>query len=121
MENKSQRIGFLVTAGPYSFQSIDTMYHLARAAMHKGYGVSVFLYMDGVIAVNKNIVSPGERSITEMIGELTEKGARVVACGDCAQFRGMRRNDVILNARMTGIATLGEMMDECERFITLGT
>ncbi|MBE0432338.1 DsrE family protein [candidate division WOR-3 bacterium] len=114
------KIGFLVTAAPYSFQDIDTVYHLARAALQKGHGVNIFLFMDAVIAVNKNIRSPGERSVTEMMQELVARGARIVACGDCAQFRGLRRDILIENTRMTGIATLGEMIEECDRFVTLG-
>jgi sulfur relay (sulfurtransferase) complex TusBCD TusD component (DsrE family) len=120
METNQKKIGFMVTAGPYSFQNIDTMYYLAHEALNSGYGVNVFLYMDGVIAINKNIKSPGERSIPEMMKELVDKGARIVACGDCAQFRGMRRDGLVEKTRMTGIATLGEMLEECDRFVTLG-
>lgn len=120
MESKAVKIGFLVTSAPYSFQDIDTVYHLAKEALQKGHGVDIFLFMDAVIAVNKNIRSPGERSITEMMRELAAAGARIVACGDCAQFRGLRRDVLIDNARMTGIATLGEMIEECDRFVTLG-
>ncbi len=119
MDDKQKNIGFLVTAGPYSFQNIDTMYYLAHEALNKGYGVKVFLYMDGVIAINKNIKSPDERNIPEMMKELVDKGARIVACGDCAQFRGLRRDVLVEKTRITGIATLGEMIEECNRFVTL--
>lgn len=120
METKPAKIGFLVTTAPYSFQDIDTVYHLAKETLHKGIGVNIFLFMDAVIAVNKNIKSPGERSVMEMMQELAGAGARVVACGDCAQFRGLRRDVLIENTRMTGIATLGEMIEECDRFVSLG-
>ena len=120
MEAKPVKLGFLVTTAPYSFQDIDTVYHLAKEALGKGHRVNVFLFMDAVIAVNKNIKSPGERSVMEMMQELAAAGARVVACGDCAQFRGLRRDVLIENTRMTGIATLGEMIEECDRFVSLG-
>lgn len=117
---REKKLGLMVTTGPYSFEDIDTAYYLANEALKKGYGVNIFLFMDGVIAVNKNIRSPGERSIPEMMKELGDRGARIVACGDCGQFRGLRRDVLVENTRMTGIATLGEMIEECERFVTLG-
>ncbi len=119
MESK-KKIGFLVTAGPYTFEHIDTVYHLGKTALQKGIGVSIFLYLDAVIAINKNIKSPGERNIPAMLKELADAGARIVACGDCAHFRGVTRDLAVEGTKLTGIATLAELIEECDRFITLG-
>jgi tRNA 2-thiouridine synthesizing protein D len=96
------------------------MYHLAKAALEKGYGVSAFLYMDAVITLNRNIRSPGERSIPAMLKELTDGGAQIVACGECAKFRGIRRENLLEKTQLSGIASLSEMVETCDRFITLG-
>jgi tRNA 2-thiouridine synthesizing protein D len=117
--NNQKRIGFLITGGPYTYQAIDTAYNLSKSALQKGYGVSIFLYLDAVIALNKNIKSPGERHIPSMLKELSDAGAKIVACGDCAHFRGLFRENLIEGTKLTGIATLAEIIDECDRFITL--
>uniref|UniRef100_A0A7V1EGX6 Sulfur reduction protein DsrE n=1 Tax=candidate division WOR-3 bacterium TaxID=2052148 RepID=A0A7V1EGX6_UNCW3 len=114
-----KRIGFLITGGPYTYQAIDTAYNLSKSALQKGYGVSIFLYLDAVIALNKNIKSPGERHIPSMLKELSDAGAKIVACGDCAHFRGLFRENLIEGTKLTGIATLAEIIEECDRFITL--
>lgn len=120
MEGQKKKIGFLITAGPYTFEHLDTAYFLSKAALKKGLGVSIFLYLDGVTALNKNIKSPGERHIPSMFKELADEGVRIVACGDCAHFRGLTRELLIDGTRLTGIATLAEIIEECDRFITLG-
>lgn len=109
----------MITGGPYTYQAIDTAYNLSKSALQKGYGVSIFLYLDAVIALNKNIKSPGERHIPSMFKELSDAGAKIVACGDCAHFRGLFRENLIEGTKLTGIATLAEIIDECDRFITL--
>jgi tRNA 2-thiouridine synthesizing protein D len=114
------KIGFLVTAGPYTFQNLDTACHLSKAFLDRGDQVSIFLYMDAVIALNSNIRSPGERSVPGMLQELAGRGAQVVACGECAKFRGIRRDIVLEKTQLAGIASLAEMVESCDRFITLG-
>ncbi|MEO0185894.1 MAG: DsrE family protein [candidate division WOR-3 bacterium] len=120
MERQKKRIGFIVTAGPYTFEHLDTVYHLSKAAIEKGINVDIFLYLDGVIALNKNIKSPGERHIPSMMKELADLGAKIVACGDCAHFRGLFRENVIEGTKLTGIATLAEIIEECDRFVSFG-
>ncbi|MEO0106367.1 MAG: DsrE family protein [candidate division WOR-3 bacterium] len=120
MEKQNKRIGFLITGGPYTFEHLDTVYYLSKAAIEKGINVDIFLYLDGVIALNKNIKSPGERHIPSMLKELAESGAKIVACGDCAHFRGLFRDNVVEGTKLTGIATLAEMIEECDRFISFG-
>ena len=46
MEKKT--LGILLTTGPYTFQNSHTFYDLCKATLAKGYGVKVFLFMDGV-------------------------------------------------------------------------
>jgi tRNA 2-thiouridine synthesizing protein D len=114
------KLGILVTTAPYTFQNIDTAYHLAKAALDLGHEVLMFLYMDGVINANKNIRSPGERNVADMLRELAGLGVRIEACGECAKFRGIKRDQVVEGTRLTGISTLAEMVNESDRFVTLG-
>lgn len=119
MEEKKKKLGILVTAGPYTFQHIDTAYFIAKNAIEKGIEVNIFLFIDGVISLSSRIKSPGERHIPTMLKELAERGVNIVGCGDCAQFRGVLRENLYPEIRLAGIATLAEMVESCDRFITL--
>jgi tRNA 2-thiouridine synthesizing protein D len=113
-------LGIMVTTAPYTFQNVDTAYHIAKAALGKGHDVMIFLYMDGVINLSSNIRSPGERNIAEMLKELADAGVRVEACGECAKFRGLKRDMLVEGTKLTGISTLAEMINASDRFVTLG-
>jgi len=113
-------VGFLVRTGPYTSQNIDTVYELSRRLLKKGHGVSLFLYEDGVINIDKDIQSPQERNIKDRMAELIEKGAVIRACGTCAKFRGQTTGDIIEGAKLTGLAALVEFINRCDRFISFG-
>jgi sulfur relay (sulfurtransferase) complex TusBCD TusD component (DsrE family) len=67
----------VVQTGPYTYQNLDTAYGLAKAALGKGHGVGLFLYIDGVVAANKNIDAPGERNLAVMLQELAADGVQI--------------------------------------------
>ncbi len=119
MDEKKKRLGILVTAGPYTFQHIDTAYFIAKNAVEKGIEVNIFLFIDGVIALSSKIKSPGERHIPTMLRELASKGVKIVGCGDCAQYRSILKENLFPEMKIAGIATLAEMVENCDRFITL--
>jgi sulfur relay (sulfurtransferase) complex TusBCD TusD component (DsrE family) len=113
-------VGFLLRTGPYTSQNIDTVYHLAKKLLSKGNGVKLFLYEDGLIALNKNIKSPQERNLAEMMAELASLGADVKGCGTCASFRGLKKDDIIEGAKLGGMAVLVNYIGECDRFLGFG-
>ena len=114
------KLGFLLRTGPYTSQNSDTIYELCRRALAKGHECSVFLYEDGVYQVDRDIKAPQERNIAERWAELIEHGARVVACGVCAQFRGQAKDDVLPGVKRAGLASLVKMVAECDRFVSFG-
>ncbi len=113
-------VGFLLRTGPYTSQNIDTVYHLAKKLLSKGNGVKLFLYEDGLIALNKNIKSPQERNLAEMMTELATLGADVKGCGTCASFRGLKKDDIVEGAKLGGMAVLVNYIGECDRFLAFG-
>jgi len=110
----------MVRTGPYSFQNVDTVYELVKAALNKGYKCSVFMYEDGVLNIHKGIKSPGERNIAEHMKELVTKGVEIAACGNCAKFRGLGKDSIIDGTKLAGMAVLTDMVDKSDRFVTFG-
>lgn len=113
-------IGFLLRTGPYTSQNVDTCYHLAKRFLAKGHGVRMFLYEDGVFNLDKEIRSPQERNLAEMMAELAQAGAEIKACGTCAKFRGLKRADIIEGTKLAGMVVFSNYVKECDRFLSFG-
>jgi len=113
-------IGFLLRTGPYTSQNVDTCYQLARRFLARGHGVRMYLYEDGVINLHKEIKSPQERNIPEMMAELAQAGAEIRACGTCAKFRGFKRPQLIEDTKLAGMIVFAKYANECDRFLSFG-
>ena len=115
------KIGVLILTGPYQHQASDTAYYFIKAALKKGHEISgVFLYTDGVNNINGNIVPPGERNIAERFSELGALGIKIFACAACAKFRGLTKQIVVENTKISGLGKLANIIEESDRFITFG-
>jgi len=114
------KLVFVVRAGPYAFQHMQTVVDLSRAALDKGHEVGLFLAEDSVVAMNAGCKTGGELNMTEALVQLIERGAEVQGCGACCQFRGQKRADLAEGARMAGIASLARMLDQADRVVTFG-
>ena len=113
-------VGILLRTGPYTSQNVDTVYHLAKRFLAKGKTVKIFLYEDGVGNIHKEIKSPQERNIAEMMSELAQAGAQIQACGTCAKFRGVKKADIVENTKLGGMAVLVNYANDCDRFLSFG-
>ncbi len=115
------KIGVMVMEGPYQHQAADTAYHFVKAALARGHEVTgIFLYTDGVNAINGYIKPPGERNIAERFSELAAQGIDVVACTACARFRGFRRDMLAEGVKLGGLGALAEYLRGTDRFVTFG-
>ncbi len=114
------KLKFLVRTGPYSYQNIDTVYHLAKRAVKRGHEVFIFLYEDGTLNAQANIRSLEERNIAERVKELVDMGVRIGLCGTCAKFRGQNKKEIVEGVKFGGLALLVREMPDCDRFIVFG-
>jgi len=114
-------IGFLLRTAPYTYENLDTAYHLAGAALDAAHRVRIFLYEDSVVAASAHIQSGGERNVALRLQELAQRGAEITACATCCRFRGIRREDLVAGTRFGGMIALARMADECDRVVTLGS
>ncbi len=113
------KLGIMLVRPPYTYQDMDTAYRLAKAALRKKHEVMIFLYVDSVMAANKDINSGSERNLSKRLDELARAGVGVKICGVCIQFRGIKRDQLIERGELEGLPGLAEMIDECDRFVSL--
>lgn len=113
------KLGILVTRSPYTYQDIDTLYFLAKAALKLGNKVIIFLYIDSVIVVNKEINSSIERNLYKKMEELVDLGAEIKICGVCVQFRGIKRDQLLPDGELEGLPGLADVISQCDKFINL--
>ncbi len=113
------KLGLMVTRPPYTYQDIDTLYYLSKAAIERKHQVKIFLYIDSVIVVNKDLNSSKERNLYQRMEELANLGAEIKICGVCVQFRGIKRDQLLPAGELEGLPGLADMVNECDKFINL--
>jgi tRNA 2-thiouridine synthesizing protein D len=114
------KLGMMVRTGPYSFENVDTAIRLLNAALDAGHQAVLFLYEDGVNNATRYMRPTGDRNIGEELGKLVERGAEVAVCGQCANYRGVRKEALIEGIKRAGLGQLGQMIGTCDRFFSLG-
>ena len=118
MEKKT--LGILLNTSPYTFQNSHTLYDLAKAALEKGYGVKVFLFVDGVNNAKLGQDPDPDIPMEKKFQELAEAGVEFQACGLCTSARGFdqRGSDFIEGVEVSGLTELAEQIGESDRHIT---
>ncbi len=113
------KLGLMVTRPPYTYQDIDTLYFLSKAAIAKKHQVKIFLYVDSVIVANKDLKPANQRNLYKKMEELTDLGVEIKICGVCVQFRGIKRDQLLPSGELEGLPGLADMVEECDKFINL--
>lgn len=114
------KLVFVLRAGPYAFQHMQTATDLAAAALDAGHEVGFFLAEDSVVAMNAGAKTGSERNLTSVLQGLAERGVEIQGCGACCQFRGQKRADLGECFRVAGVATLAKMVAASDRVISFG-
>lgn len=108
--------------GPYSSQYADIGYKMAKSALKLGYGVKIFLYMDGVHIPRKDQNPRDFPKTSRIIEELIENGCEIKACVRCAAARGyLDQSHYVKGVQITSVYDLAEWMDENSKVIILGS
>lgn len=117
-----KNLGILLMTSPYTFQNSHTFYDLTRAAIEKGYGVKVFLFVDGVNNAKLSQDPDPDRPMQEKLQELADAGVEFQACGLCTSARGFSQlgEDFIEGVEVSGLTEFAEQIGEVDLFITFG-
>ena len=111
----------VIIDGPYISQYADIGYELARSALNSGYGVKIFLYMDGVHNLQKDQNPRDFQNISQLFQGLIEKGCEIKACIRCAVSRGYHDQSQFLDGvEIASVYDLAEWMLGDSKVITLG-
>ncbi|WP_448377853.1 DsrE/DsrF/TusD sulfur relay family protein [Fervidobacterium sp.] len=114
------KIAIQVMVTPYTHEDLDTAIHIAEAALKKGHEVTIFLFADSVLAINKNVKPMRtDRNIPQEMKELAEKGVHIEICGICMDYRGITTDMIIEGSRPSGLPELAKLFAEYDRFISL--
>ena len=116
-----KNLGVMLLTSPYTFQNSHTFYDLCKAALAKGYGVKVFLFVDGVNNAKMNQDPDPDRPMNDKFQELADEGVQFQCCGLCTSARGFAQGgeDFISGVEVTGLTEFAEIVGEVDRLITL--
>jgi tRNA 2-thiouridine synthesizing protein D len=109
-----------VNVAPYTNQDVDTAIHMAEAFLRRGHKVSIFLFSDSILAVNKNIKPMRiDRNLPVMMEELAAKGAEINICGLCAEYRGLLPGMNSNGTVFSGVPEMAALVYDSDRYINL--
>ncbi len=105
---------------PYTNADLDTAIHLAEAFLKRGHKISIFLFSDSVLAVNK-LVKPMkiDRNIPDKLKELAQKGVEINICGLCADYRGLTNEFNVEGSVFSGVPEMAHLLFASDRYINL--
>lgn len=115
-------MSILILESPYNHQAGDTAYNFIQAAIQAGHTIKgVFFYCDGVHNANRLIeVAQDDRSISKRWSLLGSSGIDLVVCIAAGKRRGLTEENLIENARISGLGQLAGMIRDSDRMITFG-
>jgi sulfur relay (sulfurtransferase) complex TusBCD TusD component (DsrE family) len=101
---------------PFQHESVDHSVEIGKKALDKGHKVSIYLMMDGVY--NPLITQSGEpfhvESVSERLGELLSKGAKISGCRVCMELRGVNEKNIPIGIDIGGIFDFSEMVGDAD-------
>ncbi len=115
------KITIQVMVPPYTYEDLDTAIKIAEAAIEKGHEVSLFLFADSVLCINKNVKPIRiDRNIPQKLKEMIAAGKlRVDICGICMDYRGVTGEMIVEGAKPSGLPELAQLIYSSDRFISL--
>ena len=113
--------GFILGGSPHQGEKMETLYHLAAAALGKEHNVFIFLHNEGVFAPMKNQVPLEEvENPRDLIEDLVNKGATIISSSIDIRARGIDSNKSYLDGIKTGgLPDLSEAISRMDRLIAL--
>ncbi|MEW5817807.1 MAG: DsrE family protein [Spirochaetota bacterium] len=104
---------------PYTFQNTSTAIKLAGAALKKGHKVNLFASGDGVHNFTCDQKAAGIPNAEKEFAELMKAGLNIELCGTCLNFRGIKPDNLLEDARPSTMKNLFEMINKSDILLTL--
>jgi tRNA 2-thiouridine synthesizing protein D len=110
----------LLMSGPMKSMEPNTAIKLASAALSKGYGVNVFCYGEGVLAIKERQAPKRFPNVGDDLTKLIKKGLKIAVCETCSGARGLHHGEEIEGAKIGSLTKdFVEYLDESDRLVTL--
>lgn len=91
-----EKVTIVLQDAPYGIEKAWNALRLAEALLVEGVGVRIFLYGDSVAMAKKDQEPPkGFYNVSEMLKNLTAKGAEIRSCLTCTKTRGFKQEDFV--------------------------
>ena len=101
----ARKLGLLFSTAP-SDRTIDTVVHVAQAAVRQG--VEVYLYL----------IDEGVKGFTDMrFTRLLDGGVKMSVCAYGCQQHGVSTQQVDPRVSLSGLVVLSSIIDACDRFL----
>lgn len=117
----TQTILILINDAPYGTEKAYNALRLAMA-IQKDYPavqVNIFLMADAVACALPGQNTPqGYYNIERMMKSVVDKGAKVKACGTCADARGIKNQHLIQGVEMSNMAELAQWSVDAGKVFT---
>jgi sulfur relay (sulfurtransferase) complex TusBCD TusD component (DsrE family) len=111
----------ILFSSPIQFQSTDTVYEFAKAAIEEGHSVSIFCDIDSIYSLTASQILPNQTTPAKKLAELIDKGAYVLACRESARLRGINlKRDSFKGVKESSLAELGQLIEESDRIVAFG-
>lgn len=116
---ETETITMIINEAAYGKERAWNAFRLARAMIVKDMEVNIFLLEDGVTVAKKGQRPPeGYYNLEEMLNELIQSGAKVLACGTCLQARGLSQIDLVPGVEVGKMLDLAEWIKESKSVLS---
>lgn len=101
-----KKLGLLLSVGP-THHSVETVYHLSRAALKQGHEVYLYLIDEGVKSIHDR-----------RYDELAESGVKLFACAYGCQQHKVSTEGIHSKISLCGLVVLSGIIDACDQFLS---
>jgi len=109
----------ILFSSPLQYQSTDTVYEFAKAAVEGGHEVSVFCDADAVYNLVVSQILPDQMTPTKKLAKLIEKGVHVLVCQQSARLRGINvEKGLIKGVVKSSLGELAQLLEESDRVVS---
>jgi len=112
----------LVILSSRPYDGTDVIWNAIRlidTALVEGHRVNVFVMNDAVDVVRGDSNPEGaEFDLTNMLIESTKRGSKVKICTTCVNRCGIKKGEIISEAKLAGMSDLVKWIEEADKTIT---
>jgi|TARA_B100000315_G_C14047942_1_gene350541 sulfur relay (sulfurtransferase) complex TusBCD TusD component (DsrE family) len=117
MVGMDKNLTILLNRGPFVSEYADLALKMAIKAREKGYGVNLYLYVDGVWAPHIKSQKPFA-NVGQRLRDALALGVNVKVCNRCADARDVVSGDVIEGIPLVGLFDFTEWLHSSDRVLT---